>query len=465
MNLISILYTDGGARPNPGKIGSGVHGYTFDKDSNETVTFVNNFTEIGYRTNDEMNVETPPRRVKPVQLHDYSFSHKDIGTNNYAEISAIILGITEVLGNDFTRDCKKFVIFTDSMTSIRVFTGIMDDYQRFCKRSSLKPNVLQAVKTFVDWVKEKGVVFKLNHIKAHSIHYGNQLADVYATMALMTGKTTIINSDMKGYLNPPKGDNPLVKAKYVYFDTHEHKPGIYRIITIKEEGWMGRVDPETNSYGMYFGKPVPAIDDVIEKLSSVVPQVFSSVVNIPNLFNPKNNRIRSLFKDDAYMRIGTQTIGIGEGANKKDNTNIVANVIQPSALTKETKHQFRLCEMAEYNFKDRLVFDYIDITDLIYTDTKKNGNPTPHEGFKKLVFKFKTNVKDDIKRFDTKFHLYVGVELPTLIQINKSTKKKPAKIYLCILWTGIKCDYVTMMTYGDEEKLVVTNASCSIFKK
>ena len=464
MRLRTILYTDGGARPNPGKIGSGVHGYTYDVNSNDTVSFVHNFTTIGYKTSDEMAAEGAPRRVKPLRLHDYSFTFEEVGTNNIAEVMAILLGVTNVLNDPEAEECKEFMIFTDSQTAIKIVNGIKTDYTGFTRRSSMKPNLLKMVKEFLDKMDDKGVKISFQYIKAHSFHYGNQLADVYATLAIMNNVTRIFNSDLKGYLTPPKGDNPLVKAKYVYFDTHEHNPGTYRLITLKEEGWMGRVDPKTNSYGMYFGKPVEAIDKCIERLEDLVPQVFSSVITIPNLFNPKNSRIRNLFGDEAYIAISNDVIGIGEGANKKDNTNIVANVIRPSALSTETKNQFKICEMIERNFESKQVFDYMDITDLLYTEEKPNGTRFVNRGIKKIIYKFRA-ASDDKKRFNTNFHLHAGIELPTINQMNKNTLKKPARIYLCVLWTGVKCDFATLMTYGDDEKLVTTNAGCSIIRK
>lgn len=464
MKMRTILYTDGGARPNPGKIGSGVHGYTYDINSTDTVAFVHNFTGIGYKTSDEMAAEGAPRRVRPVRLHDYSFSYNEQGTNNIAEVMAIILGVTNVMADDVEGRCKDFLIFSDSQTSISIINGVRANYDNFCRRSSMKPDLLKQVKTFVDKLKEENVKVKIDHIKAHSFHYGNQLADVYATLGLTNGVTRIFNNDLKGYLSPPKGDNPLLKAKYVYFDTHEHIPGTYRLITLKEEGWTGRVDPKTNSFGIYFGEPNEAVDACIAKLEEQVPQVFSSVVTIPNLFNPKNTRIRNLFGNEAFMAINHNVIGIGEGADKKDNTNIVSNVIMPSALSNETKNQFKICEMVERNFESKKVFEYIDITDILYTEEKPNGIRFVNRGINKVIFKYKPTFKNE-KSFSTNFHLHIGGELPTLNQLNKNTLKKPARVYLCVLWTGVKCDFATLMTYGDNEKLVTTNAGCSIIRK
>lgn len=135
-----IIYTDGGARPNPGHGGAGFVVY-----SNDT------------------------------ELHRAGVYLGSQETNNTAEYKAVLLALNYVRLHHKKYD--KVLIFTDSNLLVQQFAGRWK-----CKHAGLRPLLLQ-----LSDLKKKFKSLEIRWVKGHDKSKGNIIADALATKAIATG--------------------------------------------------------------------------------------------------------------------------------------------------------------------------------------------------------------------------------------------------------------------------------------
>lgn len=180
-----ICYVDGSTRPkNPGYSGYGIFGYTLKPSkkpnkSKHPSRAKYNFTSKGF------SVDKDPEPYETVNILEHIGSINDShGTNNLAEM----VGFIKVLEFTLTQEniCKAYII-TDSEY---VVTNYRENLQRWkttgWKRMDGKPvvhvNEWSTIDRLTQELKDLGVDVEPVWVKGHSEDYGNETADLYASI-------------------------------------------------------------------------------------------------------------------------------------------------------------------------------------------------------------------------------------------------------------------------------------------
>ena len=79
-----VVYCDGSARPNPGFIGLGAHGYFYNESDREFIIEDNILTDQGYISYNTVSKDAV--KVEPMLYMDYFKSVSHLGSNNKAEV-------------------------------------------------------------------------------------------------------------------------------------------------------------------------------------------------------------------------------------------------------------------------------------------------------------------------------------------------------------------------------------------
>lgn len=227
-----VVYTDGSARPNPGFMGSGLHGYLYELNAPRPVK-VGNWvhTSQGYlpiKSIEEGGIEL----VTPIEYLDMCHPFELPGTNNIGELVASYLVFEHF--PDQVAQAKEIHIITDSRL---VVGGIETILQKGLEAIEAKPEHHQ-----VHWRKLFDYVCKFNltgkvrfsWVKGHNDEIGNVKSDWHASIA--TNRSTrgiydpfLSTTPAKGYHKVDVELHPLLSLKRIYFNSSNafNKPGIY----------------------------------------------------------------------------------------------------------------------------------------------------------------------------------------------------------------------------------------------
>jgi len=453
----TILYCDGGCRANV--MGGGVHGYTFPITKEENLIFYKftpSFGDTGYIHKDDLKEHPDLREVSPHYIHNMALPFrywKNKHTNNIAELLAIYEGLKEVYEN--VTELKEVEIITDSMVAIRAFNGLKVKGNNYRSRSSMEPEALGLLESILHELVDADVYLTIKHIAAHSGFYGNEMADTLATNALFNNKRLVAHisdtKEIKKWLSPVIEENKVLKANYIYFRTSFNEDDtfddnrVYPFITIKNDDWIGRLNPKTDFFGIFYAKkPIMQLNFLMNKLNEIEMDR-GSVINIPNLYKPNNKRLIQLFGEDAFFNVfrrNRKDVFVEEGSGGR-----VANIIEPVGL--DIKMNDKLIELEKvYNtyMHNARTYNLIDITEQVYYNGGKVGRI--HDSIE-YMYEGKKGVK-------AKIVLHFGNELPSANQLNKA--KKP-EMYLAIRQVGSKLIVSTLANINDDILIQSSDAS------
>lgn len=269
-----VLYADGGVRPNPGFAGSGIHGYIYDTSVpikgiglGSTVATSQGYfpkTEAAELTaapkkkakKEEVVADTPVLTevelldrcadgiaiVMPIEYYDMSIPIAYTATNNLAELNAAIRGAEFILQRkkDYP-DLNCAVINTDSDLTVK---GAMEWLPNWYKRDFIKSDGTyvanhQMWKVMYELMRElesQGVQLKLRWVRGHNGEFGNEKADLMATMAVYSAFRKMYapiatKSPVEGYWKFDSELHPMIQHKCIYFNSGPdyHIPGVYNM--------------------------------------------------------------------------------------------------------------------------------------------------------------------------------------------------------------------------------------------
>lgn len=296
-----IFYTDGGARPNPGFIGWGFHGYTYKNEKPKKGTGNPTYfpSKLGYvqKTEKEKVAE-----ITPLGYYDGYGCTTNRSTNNHAELLAaktVIQKATEI------KPCS-FLIRTDSEYVRR---GIQEWSPTWARNNWIKQDGTP-VNNSADWknvlenlefLRSIGTKFKIEWIKGHSDHLGNNLADKLATVGVMSStsgqnKICIDFSPAEGYWKSDVAKHPFFSLKRMYFNTlkSSHVPGEYYLGEHgKDDDMLGKRMSDGSYAVIQLEKPEPILE-LIRTTQSEMTGDLDSIVMI---------RLDEFFKADTYNYI------------------------------------------------------------------------------------------------------------------------------------------------------------------
>lgn len=429
-NLHAVLYTDGGARPNPGYIGWGIHGYLYDdKEVVKTNAKHNVPTVKGYCEAFKDEIASG----KPVKVAYYldAWGSGGQGTNQLAEL----VGFEEALNVVEKYKINKVHFKLDSRYVLdRVQPGGFDSwlnsgwYTQSGKPVSNQEN-WKSIKGKLDKLIHEGYQFEYSWQEGHVGELGNTKADELATRGVYASQneydySEVLLSSVQGYKTPSPDINTLFTRNRWYFisgenDPHQLKDGRYLYYTgfhgkkrnkkldeadDDEETFTDFIPPDSIDWGVsqpdtYFGlvatkEKEPLIGNVQKWHNDRYGDTFEQLV-IGQLNTILGSKIYDLylkhgdklFRRDTHMRRLTAP-----------NDTFVTWEMKPQRLAYLAKDRFDYYrDLLEEYLNGGLI--RTDLTDIIY-ETVINK--------KKEVHQVRKDIPNNIKFIDTKVNVDVG---------------------------------------------------------
>lgn len=280
----AIFYADGGANPNPGYAGYGVHGYFFQsrkvkglEEPKKPTIVVNHFlvnvnskankqdyvvvTEKGYKEYETAKHEKlKPTWVTPVAYYDQCFSFFDPATNNIGELTGL-LDILETLVK-VQRSGKKIVealIILDSQYVLNTIEKYGDAYREngwvtSAGSPAKNKEIIEAILKARDEVRENTkLIYQWQ--KGHIGDVGNSMADWLATISIRRSRDANNPnqgrwSNAKNYWDQDVERHPFLTFKRGFMNRVNlfNKEGhYYQIEPASEELMIGKRDHEAYS--------------------------------------------------------------------------------------------------------------------------------------------------------------------------------------------------------------------------
>lgn len=308
-----VFYTDGGARPNPGQIGMGVHGYIFtavqDKPLKKPKVIQNTFGEVlAYTTPTHTGYVECDREgrvavnknfmfVEPVLYVDCCNNSPITGTNNQAELRAFLSALT------VTRDkgLRSVIIISDSQYTLSGVQSRRSENYRAPQAPVINSELWDVIMENISQLTADGVTIETKWAKGHISELGNTCADWLASIGVFRGydkhfHDQISYSDAKGYWQPEIVRHPFLNFKRVYFNrlSSFNQPGQYYTADPgKIDDHIGKRTPDSGYAVVRLAQPDPVVETVRNRQFEY-GQDFNAIMVI---------RMDRLFSKDVYRYI------------------------------------------------------------------------------------------------------------------------------------------------------------------
>ena len=378
-----VLICDGGARPNPGDAGWGLHGYLYStavpKKGTGNSTHVP--TESGYKLK-----SSGAAQVTPIHYVDGYGSFAGSVSNNLAEI----VGMINAFKHALEYNIQALQIFTDSEY---VLNGITNWYKTWIRNDWIKSDGKEITsasywKELVelrDRAEQRGIKISFDWVKGHSGDLGNELADKLATIGVLQAKrervTTgqITTSLPEGYWGYEPARHPFLNNRRMYFNTLAGGcvPGVYYMGEHgKDDELLGKRISDGAYSVVFLSEPDPVVE-LIRKYQSTMADEIDSICMI---------RLDQLYKPETHQELTTYGLN---AVYQRDPKRLDLHCLDKSPLTRELdppRLAMRAVESVS-ELSDRLQ-QYLDkhpgivTTDLtgvfyeITTKTPKKGEPS-----------------------------------------------------------------------------------------
>ena len=248
-----VLYTDGSARPNPGFVGWGCHGYIYDQTLTEYKKDKPHYcTTTGYVLKDSADLSSGTSQVVNVLTYlDFVGPSDQTASNNWAEIAAVYESILGILSKCQEKEqaVKSWLIFTDSEYVKKGITEYLAVWKRnnwikFDGSSVKNEELWKKLDLLIQDIQRSGSSFTIKHIMSHRGYLGNTQADYLSVVAMNRSKNNKkSNEAMYDYHDPKKywrnerpqsveDRHPLIGFKRIYFNSlaqHNYMGHYYQV--------------------------------------------------------------------------------------------------------------------------------------------------------------------------------------------------------------------------------------------
>lgn len=473
-NLKAVIYTDGSADNMTKIYGYGAHGYLYDKtvesDKTNNKPAVYLVTDIGYLEPNESKIK-PHKIVNPLYYVDMYGTANDNGTNNIAEVLAII-EVTKVLKD---KGIKDILIYTDSTYAMHVINNTRTmSVEDITKTVDVNQILWYTAKSLHEELNEKEVILTIDKIKAHTGHLGNELSDDLALLGRVEttrNKTKDIiykETEAKIYWKSKYERHPFLNTKQIFFDPIEQikdTPSMdYYILNYKLEHEIGK-RLHTALYGYVILKNKDPYIELAKHsfIDNLNGHSIPSTVRMDNLFRNENLRLLDMY--------GTKPLVMQSNRGKRQLTmlenDVIVNAINPPALAYKAFDDMSILKMIKddyFIFKNnpehKSFRSFIDITDLFYTKDVKDKTIIRPEIINDTVIS-EYNYSNNNKT--AKIIIKLGADIITRNQLKKIEKMEP-KVYLVVINNNdIKIEYFTIIDLGLTDDISVwANFYCNV---
>jgi ribonuclease HI len=384
----AVFYCDGGAKPNPGYIGWGVHGYTYKneapKQGSGHPTHV--LTARGYVSKSQKD---KVKEVTPVRYFDGHGSQSLFGTNNVAEV----LAATNAIRMAHENKALTVKLKSDSEYTIK---GLTEWSPRWVKNNwyradgSPVPNAdkWKGLLGEMEKLEATGANFDIEWVKGHTdaimtsesdVVVGNILADKLASVGVSNSIAGVYKTEFKitkpqGYWKKEIDKHPFFFNKRGYFNTlsMSHVKGEYYLGNHgTDDELLGRRMSDGALSVLQMQEPEP----VYELIRSIQTEMSGDIDSIIMF------RLDKMFNPTTYEELEQY----GKAATVRANhTHIDLNALDGEPLTKElrparlairtmTAAGWLKSMLNNYRAGDASSLKATDITDIFYEDevTKK----------------------------------------------------------------------------------------------
>lgn len=313
-----VLYADGSCKgSNPGGfLGFGVHGYAYKTDDPKKGTGNPKYvpTTSGYLEKTYPNVKP----VTMVKYFDVIGAPGQSGSNNTAEV----LAATAAIELAAKYQPKNVLIKSDSKY---VVCGINEWSANWVKRGWRKPDG-SPIPNAAEWrdllasiakLNEVGAKMEVRHVKGHSTHLGNIIADKLADIGSEMSKsgkmvTSATASAPEGYWKPQEERSPLLAHRSFMFSTmlSTQLPGEYYLTTLgKSDELPGKAHVDTSYAVVQLKQPEPVIELLRKRQNELVDGVDSLVLG-------RLDRLYASTVADDLVRYGEHCLSLGRGPGR-----------------------------------------------------------------------------------------------------------------------------------------------------
>ena len=440
-SLHVVLYTDGSARPNPGFIGSGAHGYVVDTlnyteempKTNPVYThygFVNYPDYLSF-ANKRKEKGNEHRHSKPLYLIDYIRPNKEISTNNNAEALALYHGIRMMMESEIADNIKSFNVFTDSEY---VKKGVSEYLPSMIRRNWVNedgtpiPNAetWKNISSMLKLLKEKDITINVYWLRGHNNDYGNTQADLLCAIAGNLSANGLYEEhfdllDTKKHRKFQVEKHPFMNFKRLYFSPNNEcntrgqyflsDPGVGDV-------YIGNRSPLTGFAVVHLQEP----DEIVETIKSKHIEVAGdsniiAMLNIEKAFDKETAYFINRFGKNALFK-SSKNLNI-EFADKQ----LISNELMPSRLSPRAVDALNTLEelllaVDKENGKSTVFFDIQlhNITDKLYDLDDKSKQVLKKEyivGFKNMFANVTRMDSDSKKEIQISIPLIMGLDMPS----------------------------------------------------
>lgn len=367
-----VLYTDGAAKPNPGPIGWGTHGYLYEiKDDQKPVNIENHvITNRGYikAGNLKTAVEKGAILVEPIKYFDFLGSSSEHSSNNRAEVKALCHSLEQVI----QYQPKTIHVLTDSEY---LRNGLMEWCKIWQTRNWRTPEGGE-IKNREWWeslynrvleLQALGASINVEWVRGHSDIFGNTQADILAGIGAVYSmyrntKREFKVTPAKGYWKQEVDKHPFLNFKRAYFNSVPkfNTPGTYFLA-------------DSGAGDLVIGKRIPESGFAIIKLREHIPVIEAvkdkqfRVANSTNaIIEMKLDRI---FSKDIYPYLSEH----GEHCLLPNRNNLNLNFMDRTPITVE-KNPTGLSMRAidTFNLLEELMMRFLEYREIGYDCADNN---------------------------------------------------------------------------------------------
>jgi ribonuclease HI len=363
--LSAVVYVDGSARPNPGKIGFGAHGYLYEGPSEKSPKLESGLlvTNKGYQS----VLKDGTHLVNPVKYIDFVGTSSVEGTNNRAEVSAFFETLKELQ----IHKPKEILFLTDSEY---VKKGINEWCKFWEKNGWLKQDGLPVVNgdlwmdvyAYYKQMVESGQKIIIDWIKGHNADLGNVKADALAVIGMNYSTDNKFDNiatytDAAKYWKSNIPRHPFLNFKRIYFNTTQE----YNIA-----GHYFQADPGAKIGDFIIGKRVPETGFAVVKFlepDSIIESLKQKQIDHAN----GDNTIVMLKMDRVYSKeIYPYLEQYGKYCLIGDRKTKGLNFLDSNSIT---------VELNPTNLSMRAIetFNFLEDTLALFTEYQKTGYETP----------------------------------------------------------------------------------------
>lgn len=293
-----VIYSDAGARPNPGYAGWGAHGYLYTTEpSNKGTGLIKQLlTPYGYVPN-VADAKQKHDVVQPIEYFDFFGTCGSHYSNNAAEIDALSHSLAKIKDYDVSR----INVYTDSEYVRRGVTEWLANWKR-CNWTRSDGTVVsnahnwKALSNELDYIKDKNIKFSIQWVKGHSDNFGNIIADKLATIGVMhstdkQSKNECTITPAQGYWKKAVDRHPFMNMRRSYFNSvKEHNvPGCYYLAEPGGDDFLiGKKVPESAYCVLRLTQPENIIETIKERQYEVAQNINAvMLMRLDKVYNPE----------------------------------------------------------------------------------------------------------------------------------------------------------------------------------